>query len=63
MTSSLPKENLTKMVLLAKEKGIFVLLIGVPSYDILTFNVPSLYYEVAKENNLLFEDKILEKNI
>lgn len=55
------KENLTKMVLLAKEKGIFVLLIGVPSYDILTFNVPSLYYEVAKENNLLFEDKILEK--
>jgi len=55
------KENLNKMVLLAKEKGIFVLLVGVPSYDILSFNVPSFYYEVAKENGIEIEDRALKK--
>ena len=55
------KDNLNKMVLLAKEKGIFVLLVGVPSYDILSFNVPSFYYEVAKENGLEIEDRALKK--
>ena len=55
------KENLNKMVLLAKEKGIFVLLIGVPSYDILSFTVPSFYYEVAKANGLEIEDRALKK--
>ncbi len=55
------KDNLNKMVLLAKEKGIFVLLVGVPSYDILSFNVPSFYYEVAKENGIEIEDRALKK--
>ena len=55
------KANLNKMVLLAKEKGIFVLLVGVPSYDILSFNVPSFYYEVAKENGIEIEDRALKK--
>ena len=55
------KDNLNKMVLLAKEEGIFVLLVGVPSYDILSFNVPSFYYEVAKENGLEIEDRALKK--
>lgn len=58
---SLTKENLNKMVLLAKEKGIFVLLVGVPSYDILSFSVPSFYYEVAKENRIEIEDRALKK--
>lgn len=55
------KDNLNKMVALAKEKGIFVLLVGVPSYEILTFSVPSFYYEVAKENGIEIEDKSLKK--
>jgi len=55
------KDNLNKMVLLAKEKGIFVLLVGVPSYDILSFNVPSFYYEVARENGIEIEDRALKK--
>jgi len=55
------KDNLNKMVLLAKEKGIFVLLVGVPSYDLLSFNVPSFYYEVARENGIEIEDRALKK--
>lgn len=55
------KANLNQMVKMAKEKGIYVLLVGVPSFDILTFNVPSFYYEVAKENNIEIEDKSLKK--
>lgn len=55
------KANLNQMVKMAKDKGIYVLLVGVPSFDILTFNVPSFYYEVAKENSIEIEDKSLKK--
>ena len=55
------KANLTQMVKLAKEKGVYVLLVGVPTYDILSFNTASFYYEVAKEEGLEIEDKALEK--
>lgn len=58
---SATKANLNKMVSIAKEKGVFVLLVGVPSYDILTFSVPSFYYEVAKENGIEIEDRALKK--
>ena len=53
------QENLSQMVTLAQEKGIYVLLVGVPSYDILTFSVPSLYYDVAQSYGLEIEDKAL----
>ncbi|WP_263832512.1 arylesterase [Sulfurospirillum oryzae] len=55
------KINLDKMVKMAKEKGIYVLIVGVPTFDILNFNVPSFYYEVAKENNIEIEDSSLKK--
>ncbi len=55
------KANLTQMVKLAKEKGVYVLLVGVPTYDILSFNTATFYYEVAKEEGLEIEDKALEK--
>lgn len=55
------KNNLNEMVKLAKEQGIYVLLVGVPTFDILTFNVPSFYYEVAKENGIEIEDASLKK--
>lgn len=58
---SITKENLNKMVSLANKKGIFVLLVGVPSYGLLTFSVPSFYNEVAKENRIEIEDKVLLK--
>ena len=55
------QENLSEMVAMAKEKGIYVLLVGVPSYDILTFSVPKLYYDVAKTYGLEIEDKAISK--
>lgn len=55
------KENVSKMIALAQEKGIYVLLVGVPTYDILSFNVPSLYYDVAKSHGIEIEDKSLSK--
>ena len=55
------KNNLNAMVKMAKEKGVYVLLVGVPTFDILSFNVPSFYYEVAKENGIEIEDSSLKK--
>jgi len=54
------KANLNEMIRLAKDKGVYVLLVGVPTYDILNFNVASMYYDVAKENNIEIEDKSLK---
>lgn len=53
------QENLSKMVSMAKEKGVYVLLVGVPTYGILSFNVPSLYYDVAKMHGIEIEDTSL----
>jgi len=55
------KDNLLKMVQMAKAKGVYVLLVGVPTYEILSFKTASLYYEVAKEESLELEDRTLEK--
>lgn len=55
------QNNLSAMVKMAKEKGVYVLLVGVPTFDILNFNVPTLYYDVAKENGVEIEDESLKK--
>lgn len=55
------KHNLNEMIKLAKEKGVYVLLVGVPTFGILNFDVPSFYYEVAKENTIEIEDSSLKK--
>lgn len=55
------KANLNAMVKMAKEKGVYVLLVGVPTMDILTFTVPGFYYEVARENGIEIEDRSLKK--
>lgn len=55
------KANLLAMVQMAQAKGIYVLLVGVPTYDILSFKTASFYYEVAKEKNIVLEDEALEK--
>lgn len=55
------QNNLTSMVKMAKERGVYVLLVGVPTFDILNFNVLPLYYDVAKENGVEIEDESLKK--
>ncbi|MDD3323659.1 MAG: arylesterase [Sulfurospirillaceae bacterium] len=55
------KANIGEMVDMAQKRGIYVLLIGVPLYDILSFETASFYYEIAKEKGLTIEDKTLEK--
>ncbi|MDD2382816.1 MAG: arylesterase [Sulfurospirillaceae bacterium] len=55
------KENLSKMITMAQEKGIYVLLVGVPTNELLTFSVPSLYYDVAQSHGIEIEDKALSE--
>jgi len=51
-------ENLRSMVKIAREKGVPVLLVAVPSFN-LTLDPPALYEELAKEFNLPIESRIL----
>lgn len=52
------KKNLREMVRLAREKGVDVILIGVPRLG-LSLAVPELYGEIAGEFNVPYEGKIL----
>jgi len=51
-------ENLRGMLRLAGEKGVPVLLVAVPSFN-LTLTPPTLYTELAKEFNIPIESKAL----
>jgi lysophospholipase L1-like esterase len=54
------KENLRKMILLAKEENIPVLLIGVPGFSLGLGNDPlPIYDELAEEFDLLYESDAL----
>lgn len=52
------EKNLREMVRLAKEKGVDVVLIGVPRLG-LSLAVPDFYGEIAREFNIPYEGKIL----
>ncbi len=52
------KENLRRMILLAREAGADVVLVGVPQFGLLLSPAP-LYKELATELELTYEDKIL----
>lgn len=52
------KKNLREMVKLAKEKGVDVLLIGVPRLG-LSLAVSEIYGDIAEEFNIPYEGKIL----
>lgn len=54
------KANISAMVKLAHDRGIYVLLVGVATLDILRFSVPSYYYDIAKERSLVIEDESLK---
>jgi lysophospholipase L1-like esterase len=53
-------DNLRGMLRLAGEKGVPVLLVAVPSFN-LTLKPPALYGELAKEFNIPIERKILPR--
>ena len=55
------KENLVKMIRMSKETGAQVLLIGVPDFYLFGFTTDSLYKELAKQENVLYEGEILSK--
>lgn len=52
------KANLQSMIDLAKGRSIPVVLVGIPEKTLFSSSAP-LYQELAKENNLVFEDDII----
>ncbi|ACZ11856.1 arylesterase [Sulfurospirillum deleyianum] len=61
VNSAQTKENLSKMVSLAREKGVYVLLVGVPIMGTLSFGISPLYYDVAKAHNIELDDESLKE--
>ena len=55
------KENIIKMIKIAQEKKIQVVLIGVPMLEVLTLSTAQIYYEIATELNVPLEDSALEE--
>jgi lysophospholipase L1-like esterase len=54
------KENIKQMIKLAREKNIFVVLVGVPTVEVLTLSTAQIYYEIATELNVPLDDSSLE---
>ena len=54
------KENIKKMIKLAREKNIHVILVGVPKLEVLTLSTAQIYYEIADEMNVPLENSALE---
>ena len=55
------KENLSKMIELAQKQKIFVVLVGVPYLEYLTYQTADIYNELATQYNIPIEDKALEQ--
>ena len=55
------KENLSKMIELAQKQKIFVVLIGVPYLEYLTYQTADIYNELATQYNIPIENKALEQ--
>ncbi len=53
------RSNLKKMVKTAQNKGVEVLLVGVPDFRMLGFRTLPLYAEVAEETGVLYEGDII----
>ena len=52
------KQNLSKMINLAKEKGVQLVLIGVPQKQLFS-DVAPFYKELAEENKLVFDGELI----
>ncbi len=55
------KANLSKMIELAQKQKIFVVLVGVPYLEYLTYRTADLYDQLAKQYDIPIEDSALEK--
>ena len=56
------KQNLSKMIVMAKEKGVQVVLIGVPEKKLFSDSA-SIYGELAEEHKLVFDPKLISSLI
>ena len=54
------KENIKKMIELARKKNIHVVLVGVPKMEVLSKSTAQLYFDIANELNVPLEDSALE---
>ena len=54
------KENIKKMIELARKKNIHVILVGVPAVAILSKSTAQIYFDIANELNVPLEDSALE---
>lgn len=54
------KENIKKMIKLARAQNIHVVLVGVPMLEVLTLSTAQIYYEIADEMNVPLEGSALE---
>lgn len=55
------RENIAQMIQLARSKNIFVVLIGVPTVEVLTLSTAQFYQDLAQEFNVPLEDTALEE--
>lgn len=55
------KENIADMVKIAREKNIHVVLVGVPTVEVISLSTAQIYHELANELNIPLEDNALEK--
>lgn len=55
------KQNIEKMVELAQQKGISVVLVGVPNLSLFGISTADMYGDIAQKYKLPYEDEILEK--
>ncbi len=53
------KQNLLQMIKLIKLSGADVVLVGVPNFNMIGFDLLSLYSEVAEDTNVVLEDDVL----
>jgi len=54
------KDNIKKMIEIAREKNIHVVLVGVPMIEVLSLSTAQIYTEIATELNVPIDDTSLE---
>ncbi len=54
------KENIRKMIELARKKNIHVVLVGVPKEEVLRLSTAQIYHELANELSVPLEDEALQ---
>ncbi|WP_297441976.1 arylesterase [Sulfurimonas sp.] len=54
------KENIKKMIEIARKKNVHVVLVGVPTMEVLTLSTAQIYYEIAQELNVPLDSSSLE---